>query len=102
MSHEGNITIETDSFYPIKVELEDALPATFEVAFESDLVLDVNFGIPGPKGEKGDKGDKGDLSNLNDLLDVQITNATNGDTLIFDAGVFKNTPITFVTDGGNF
>jgi hypothetical protein len=98
---DGNLTIGSDLFFPIKVELEDALPSTFEISFPEQLPLEVNFGIPGPK---GDKGDVGDLSNasIGQLNDVELVNPTSGDTFIYENGAFRNTPMTNITDGGNF
>jgi len=97
----GGIQIDFHSIEPITIELPDAFPPVFTVEFESGLIIEANFGIPGPKGDKGDTGDLTEAS-IGDLGDVLLTNPQNGDTLIFQSGNFINTHQSNLTDGGNF
>ena len=97
------IQIDFHDIEPISIELPDALPPAFTVSFEGGLVIEANFGIPGPKGDKGEQGDVS-ASSIGQLADVQITNLQGGDTLIYSAPAskFVNTHQSNLTDGGNF
>lgn len=95
------IQIDFHDIEPISIELPDAIPPAFTVSFEGGLVIEANFGIPGPKGDKGDAGDLTQAS-IGDLGDVLLTNIQNGDTLVYQSGTFVNTNIEDLTDGGNF
>jgi hypothetical protein len=97
----SNIEVTMQTFEPIEVTLPDALPPMFTVEFESQLPIEVNFGIPGPQGEQGPPGDV-TASSIGMLSDVEITNLQSGDTLVYDNSKFRNTHITNLTDGGHF
>ena len=95
------IQIDFNSIEPITVEMPDAFPPIFTVEFESGLLIEANFGIPGPKGDKGDFGDLA-LASIGDLGDVVLTNIQEGDILLYQSTKFVNQPKTTLTDGGNF
>lgn len=95
------IQIDFHDIEPISIELPDAIPPAFTVSFEGGLVIEANFGIPGPKGDKGDAGDVSAAS-IGQLADVLLTNIQNGDTIVYQSGTFINTNIEDLTDGGNF
>ena len=99
----NGIEVEFQSLGPISIELPDAMPPSFTVDFEGGLVIEANFGIPGPRGEKGDPGDVS-ASSIGQLADVQITNLQAGDTLVYSAPASKfiNIHQSEITDGGNF
>jgi hypothetical protein len=86
------------------VQWEDAEPATFQVNFSTELPIEINLNLPGPKGDKGDKGDPGDVTaaSIGQLADVEITNLQDGDTIVYSNARFRNTHIENLTDGGNF
>lgn len=95
------IQIDFHDIEPISIELPDAIPPAFTVSFEGGLIIEANFGIPGPKGDKGDTGDLAQAS-IGDIGDVLLTNIQDGDTLVYQDGAFINTNIEDITDGGNF
>lgn len=95
------IQIDFHDIEPISIELPDAIPPAFTVSFDGGLVIEANFGIPGPKGDKGDAGDVSAAS-IGQLADVLLTNIQNGDTIVYQSGTFINTNIEDLTDGGNF
>jgi hypothetical protein len=95
------IQIDFNGIEPITIELPDAFPPVFTVEFESGLLIEANFGIPGPKGDKGDTGDI-TQSSIGDLDDVVLTNLQEGDILLYQSTKFVNQPKTVLVDGGNF
>lgn len=96
-----SITVNQENLQPITVQWEDSEPATFEVTFSTELPIEINFGIPGPKGDKGDPGDVS-ASSIGQLSDVEITNLQSGDAIVYLNSKFRNHPIENITDGGNF
>lgn len=102
-----NIDVAFSGIGVIQVELEEALPPTFEVTFDPDFPIIIELGTPGPPGPPGQpgiQGPPGDLttSSIGALADVELSNPQPGDTLVYSSAKFRNYPIENITDGGNF
>ena len=102
-----NIDVSFSEIGVIQVELEEALPPTFEVTFDPDFPIIIELGTPGPQGIQGIQGipgPPGDIttSSIGALADVELSNLQPGDTIVYSSAKFRNYPIENITDGGNF
>lgn len=96
-----NIDVTFSEIGVIQVELEEAMPPTFTVTFDSDIPILIEMGTPGPQGLQGPPGDVSAAS-IGQLADVELSNLQDGDAIVYTATKFRNYPIENITDGGNF
>lgn len=96
-----NLDVTFSEIGVIQVELEEALPPSFTVTFDSDVPILIEMGTPGPQGPAGPPGDFTNAS-IGDFVDVELSNPQPGDALVYSSAKFRNFPIENITDGGNF
>jgi hypothetical protein len=95
------ITAQLNSIGSLTVLMEDAWPPTITVNVGSVTNVSFLLGIPGPTGPAGPAGATV-FGTLGQLTDVELSNPQDGDTIVYSADKFRNTPIEDITDGGNF
>lgn len=96
-----NLDVSFSEIGVIQVELEEAIPSTFEITTGFEVPIFIELGTPGPQGLQGPPGDI-TTSSIDELLDVELSSPQEGDALVYTTGKFRNVPINNITDGGNF